>query len=58
MLNAYNATLRSYLVSNHYMDTIAFHAISGRDMIQKFGYRECTAKPSNTAPSARRPTPE
>ena len=41
MLNAYNASLRSYVVSNHYMDTMAFHAISGRDMIQKFGYREC-----------------
>ncbi len=25
----------------HYMDTLEFHAISGHDMIQKFGYREC-----------------
>jgi hypothetical protein len=23
------------------MDTLEFHSISGRDMIQKFGYREC-----------------
>jgi hypothetical protein len=41
MLSAYNASLRSYVVSSHYMDTMEFHAISGRDMIQKFGYREC-----------------
>jgi hypothetical protein len=41
MLNAYNAKLRSYLISHHSMDTIAFHAISGHDMIQQFGYREC-----------------
>jgi hypothetical protein len=26
------------------MDTLAFHEISGRDMIQKFGYRECPKK--------------
>ena len=41
MLSAYNGRLRSYLVSNHYMDTLAFHTISGSDMIDKFGYREC-----------------
>jgi hypothetical protein len=41
MLNAYNAKLRDYVVSHGYMDTIAFHAISGRDVIQKFGYPEC-----------------
>jgi hypothetical protein len=44
MLDAYSASLRSYLVSNHYMDTMAFHSISGHDMIQKFGYRECPIK--------------
>jgi len=44
LLNAYNARLRAYLVANHYMDTLEFHAISGRDLIQKFGYRECRAK--------------
>ena len=43
-LNAYNSRLRAYLVANHYMDTLDFHAISGRDLIQKFGYRECRAK--------------
>jgi hypothetical protein len=44
MLAAYNAGLRNYVTANHYMDTLAFHAISGRDMIQKFGYRECPRK--------------
>jgi hypothetical protein len=44
MLAAYNASLRNYVTANHYMDTLAFHAISGRDMIQKFGYRECPRK--------------
>src|SRR5712691_561306 len=44
MLGAYNAPLRAYLTSNHYMDTLDFNTISGRDMIQKFGYRECPKK--------------
>jgi hypothetical protein len=41
MLAAYNARLRNYVTANHYMDTLAFHSISGPDMIRKFGYREC-----------------
>jgi hypothetical protein len=41
MLNAYNSTLRAYLLEHHAMDTRAFFTISGADMIQKFGYREC-----------------
>ncbi|MEO6842837.1 MAG: hypothetical protein ABI192_18975 [Bradyrhizobium sp.] len=41
MLGAYNAALRDYVTANHYMDTMEFHAISGRDMIQKFGYKAC-----------------
>ena len=44
MLSAYNASLRNYVTANHYMDTLEFHAISGRDMIRKFGYRECPKK--------------
>jgi len=44
MLDAYNARLRAYVTANHYMDTLAFHSISSRDMIQKFGYRECPRK--------------
>lgn len=41
MLASYNAKLRHYLVSNGYVDKFDFHAISGRDIIQKFGYRAC-----------------
>jgi hypothetical protein len=44
MLGAYNASLRDYVTAHHYMDTLAFHSISGRDMIRKFGYRECSKK--------------
>jgi hypothetical protein len=41
MLDSYNAKLRSYLMTNHYMDTPEFHTISGLEMIQRFGYRRC-----------------
>jgi hypothetical protein len=41
MLNTYNAKLRAYVVANRFMETKAYHTISGRDMITKFGYREC-----------------
>jgi hypothetical protein len=44
MLNAYNASLRQYVMDNHYMDTLAFHAIPGSMIIDKFGYRECPRK--------------
>jgi hypothetical protein len=44
LLSAYNASLRSYLESKQAMATLAFHTISGRDLIQKFGYRECPRK--------------
>jgi hypothetical protein len=44
MLNAYNPSLRQYVVDNHYMDTRAFHAISGATIIDKFGYKECPRK--------------
>ena len=44
MLSAYNASLRDYVTAQHFMDTLEFHSISGRDMIQKFGYRECPKK--------------
>jgi hypothetical protein len=42
LMSAYNGRLRAYLVANHVMDTLAFHTISGSDMIAKFGYRECS----------------
>jgi hypothetical protein len=41
MLNAYNSSLRQYVVGSHYMDTLAFHIVSGADIIDKFGYKEC-----------------
>jgi hypothetical protein len=41
MMAAYNPSLRSYLAAGGYMDTLAFHTISGRDMIAKFGYPAC-----------------
>ena len=44
MLSAYNAALRRYVVDNHYMDTLAFRAISGAVIIDKFGYKECPRK--------------
>ncbi len=44
MLDAYNPRLRAYLTAGHYMDTLAFHTISGADIIRRFGYRECPRK--------------
>ena len=44
MLGAYNARLRNYVTANHYMDTLAFHSISGSALIRKFGYRACPKK--------------
>ena len=41
MINSYNSKLRSYLEAGHVMDGPAFHTISGRDVISKFGYRAC-----------------
>ena len=41
MLNSYNPVLRKYIIDNHFMDTFAFHTISGRDMISHFGYPAC-----------------
>ncbi len=41
MLDAYNPKLRAYLAAGHYMDTLAFHTISGAALISRFGYREC-----------------
>lgn len=41
MLSTYNAALRQYVADNHFMDTFAFHPISGSDIIKRFGYRAC-----------------
>jgi hypothetical protein len=44
LLSAYNGKLRSYLLANHAMETLAFHEISGRDLIERFGYRQCPGR--------------
>ncbi len=41
MTNMYNASLRNYVESNHFMDTRTLHPIPGSAIIDKFGYREC-----------------
>ncbi|MEW6643529.1 MAG: hypothetical protein AB1586_23675 [Pseudomonadota bacterium] len=41
MLGAYNAGLRQYVTEHHFMDTFAFHPISGRDIVARFGYPAC-----------------
>ena len=41
MLAAYNPALRKYVTDNHFMDTFDFHAISGSEMIARFGYPAC-----------------
>ena len=45
MLNSYNGRLRSYLTARGIMDSPEFHAISGREMISRFGYRPCPGGP-------------
>jgi hypothetical protein len=44
MASYYNSKLRSFVLANHYMDSWEFHAISGQDMIQRFGYRPCPGR--------------
>jgi len=41
MLQTYNAALRQYVTDNHFMETFAFHPISGRDIVKRFGYPAC-----------------
>ena len=42
MASMYNASLRDYVESNHYLDTrTLLSAISGSMIIDKFGYKEC-----------------
>jgi hypothetical protein len=41
MLNHYNGKLRAYLKAHGAMETRSFTSISGSDIIDKFGYREC-----------------
>ena len=41
MLSAYKPALRQYLTDNHFMDTFAFHTITGQEIITRFGYPAC-----------------
>jgi hypothetical protein len=41
MLSTYNSALRQYVTENHFLDTSAFHSISGRELISRFGYKGC-----------------
>ena len=41
MASTYNSALRSYVESNHFMDTREFHAIPGSTLVSKFGYKAC-----------------
>jgi len=41
MLAAYKPALRQYVTEHHFMDTFEFHAISGREMVSRFGYPAC-----------------
>jgi hypothetical protein len=41
MLSTYNEALRQYVSASHFMDTFEFHPISGRDIIERFGYPAC-----------------
>ena len=41
MLSTYNDALRKYVSDNHFMDTFAFHSISGSEIIKRFGYPAC-----------------
>jgi hypothetical protein len=41
-LNRYNERLRSYLLEGHFMDTDAFHTLPDSELVDRFGYRECT----------------
>ena len=40
----YNESLRRYLLEGHYLDTQEYHALSGGEIIDRFGYRECASK--------------
>lgn len=41
MMSSYNGALQSYLRSGGYLERLDFHAISGCDIVTKFGYRAC-----------------
>jgi len=44
MRAAYNERLRRYLDERHGMEKRQYFNVSGEDMIEKFGYRECSKR--------------
>ena len=44
MLDRYNEGLRRYLLEGHHMDSEEFYTLSGGELIDRFGYRECTTR--------------
>jgi|SRR4051794_30834047 hypothetical protein len=44
MRAAYNPALRRYLDEHHAMESRRYFAVTGADLIEKFGYRECPKK--------------
>jgi hypothetical protein len=41
-LYRYNESLRRHLLEGHHMDTDAFYVLPGGELIDRFGYRECS----------------
>jgi hypothetical protein len=44
LMSRLSPQLRRYLLGGHYMDTDAYHSLSGGTLIDTFGYRECPPK--------------
>jgi hypothetical protein len=45
MLYRYNEALRQYLLEGHYMDSGEYHTLTGNELINRFGYKECPHEP-------------
>ena len=43
-LYRYNESLRRHLLEGHHLDTDAFYMLPGSELIDRFGYRECSKK--------------
>ena len=41
IMTGFKPALRQYLIAGHYMETLEFHTVSGAEMIDRFGYKEC-----------------
>jgi len=45
MLDRYNEALRQHLLEGHHMDSGEYHTLTGRQLIDRFGYKECPREP-------------